>query len=98
MPAGAGTVTTVQSGERAMLEEMSIDSFRFGCPGCGHAWTVDYDLRHVEDGHGITWDCYSRDGRPAATPTARGVVCCPRCGAGLVHVQLVASRVVPVVA
>ena len=75
-----------------MLQEMSVDRFRFSCPHCGRRWMADYELRHVEDGHGKAWDCYSRDGRRVTAPTARGVVCCPGCGAGLVHVEHISTR------
>jgi hypothetical protein len=75
-----------------MLTELSIDHFRFDCAGCGCNWTIDYGVRHVESGCGAAWDCYSRNGHRVTDPTARGVVCCPRCGASLVHVQLMASR------
>jgi transcription elongation factor Elf1 len=75
-----------------MLQEMSVDRFRFSCPHCGHRWLADYELRHVEDGHGEAWDCYSRDGHRVTAPTARGVVCCTGCGAGLVHVELISTR------
>jgi len=43
---------------------------------------------------GVAWDCYSGNGSRATVPTARGVVCCPDCGAGRVHVELVSSSTV----
>jgi len=75
-----------------MLRNLSLDRFRFGCPCCGHDWTVDYQVQHVDDGHGVALDCYSLRERPVTAPTARGVVCCPRCGAGPVHVELIATQ------
>jgi hypothetical protein len=69
-----------------------VDGFRFCCTRCAHEWTVDYDVAHVDDGHGVALDCYSLGGRPITAPTARGVVHCPLCGASPVHVELVAAR------
>lgn len=80
---------------RDKLRELSVERFRFTCTGCGHAWLVDYDVQHVDDGHGTAWDCYSRSGHRVTAPTARGVVCCSRCGSGRVHVELIATRPVP---
>ncbi len=68
-----------------MIREMTHRRFHFTCSGCGHGWGVDYDVQHVDDGHGTAWDCYFEDGQSAAAPTAPGVVCCPQCGASLVR-------------
>lgn len=75
-----------------MFRELTVDSFRFNCACCGNEWAADYDVTHVDDGHGVALDCYSLQGRPITAPTARGVVCCPACGASRVHVELVAAR------
>jgi len=64
-----------------MLKELAVTRFRFTCAHCGHNWTVDYDVQHVEDGHGQAWDYYSLNGSPVTAPTAPGVVRCPACGA-----------------
>ena len=46
----------------------------------------------MADGHGVDWERYFRDGQPVAAPTAQGVVCCPQCGASLVHIELLSTR------
>lgn len=78
-----------------MLKEVAVERYRFTCAGCGHTWSADYDVQHVEDGHGLTWEYYSLNGIPVPSPTARGTLSCPRCGATWIHVQLVAVRPVP---
>lgn len=75
-----------------MLRERTFNRFRFGCALCGHCWTVDYEVQHAEDGHGVTVDSYSLRGCPVTAPTARGVVCCPQCEATPVHVEWVWTR------
>lgn len=80
-----------------MLKELAVTRFRFGCAHCGHGWTVDYEVQHVEDGHGHTWDYYSLNGSPVTAPTAPGVVRCAACGAIPVHVDLIATRQIPLV-
>ena len=77
-----------------MLEEMSVERFRFSCPCCRMCWVADHELRHVEVGHGVAWDGYSPNGSRATAHTARGVICCPDCGVGRIHVELVSTRVV----
>jgi hypothetical protein len=74
-----------------MLRERSSTRYRFTCRGCQRSWETEYDVVHVADGHGVDWDCYFRGGLRAAAPTARGVVCCARCGSGNVHVACVAT-------
>lgn len=78
-----------------MLKEIAAERFSFCCHGCGTAWTADYDLQHVEDGHGVTWEYYSLGGIPVTAPTARGSVSCPSCGASWLSCELVAVREVP---
>ncbi len=80
-----------------MLKEMAVERYRFTCSGCGHTWRADYDVQHVEDGHGVTWEYYSLNGIPVPSPTARGTMSCPRCGATWIHFQLLAVRTVPLV-
>ncbi len=80
-----------------MLKELAVTRYRFGCPHCGQTWTADYDVQHVEDGHGHAWDYYSLNGSPVTAPTAPGVVCCPDCGASRLHIELIATRPIPVV-
>ncbi len=74
-----------------MLTEASIDRFRFGCGHCGHVWTLDYQVRHVEGGHGWSLDCYSRLGCRVTAPTSPGNVRCPQCQGQAVSVQLVST-------
>ena len=78
-----------------MLKELAVERYRFTCAGCGHSWTADYDIQHIEDGHGLTWEYYSLDGVPVPAPTAPGSLMCPRCGATWIRFQLVAVRPVP---
>lgn len=80
-----------------MLKEVAVERYRFTCPGCGHAWSTDYDVQHVEDGHGLTWEYYSLNGIPVESPTARGSLSCPHCGATWIHFELDAVRTVPLV-
>ncbi len=78
-----------------MLKEVAVERYRFTCAGCGHAWSTDYDVQHVEDGHGLTWEYYSLNGIPVPSPTAPGTLSCPRCGATWIRFELVAVRTVP---
>jgi hypothetical protein len=80
---------------RKVLKEVAVERYRFTCAGCGHAWSADYDVQHVEDGHGLTWEYYSLNGIPVPSPTAPGTLSCPRCGATWIHFQLDAVRTVP---
>lgn len=75
-----------------MLVESSVDRFLFACRNCGNAWEVDYQVRHVDDGHGWTWDCYSRNGCRVTAPTSPGVVRCPRCEGQAIRVQFMTTR------
>ena len=81
-----------------MLKDLAVERFRFSCHGCGHAWTSDYDVQHIDDGHGVTWEYYSLNGVPVTAPTAAGSISCPQCGAGWVSGVLVAVREIPLVA
>ena len=78
-----------------MLQDVAVEQYRFTCAGCGHVWSADYDVQHVDDGHGLTWERHSRDGIPVPSPTAPGSQICPSCGATWIHVELVAVRSVP---
>jgi len=80
-----------------VLKEVAVERYCFTCAGCGHTWSTDYDVQHVEDGHGLTWEYYSLNGIPVPSPTARGALNCPRCGATWIHFELVAVRTVPLV-
>jgi hypothetical protein len=63
-----------------IVREISVERFIFTCTGCKYSWVADYDVRHVEDGHGHEHDYFFRDGSPSLDPTVRGVVVCPSCG------------------
>lgn len=78
-----------------MLKELAVERFRFSCAHCGHSWLTDYDVQHVEDGHGQTWEYYALNGVPVPVPTAAGSVTCPRCRATRLYVELVAAREIP---
>lgn len=80
-----------------MLKEVAVERYCFTCAGCGHTWTTDYDVQHVEDGHGLTWEYYSLNSIPVPSPTAPGTLSCPRCGATWIHFELDAVRTVPLV-
>lgn len=64
-----------------MRSESYVERYSFTCVHCRHHWSAEYEVRHVEDGHGHEHDYYSRDGLPVVTPTAPGGPCCPQCGA-----------------
>lgn len=78
-----------------MLKEPALEQFRFTCAGCEHVWSGEYEVQHVEDGHGHECAYYLIMGVPAPAPTGRGGLCCPRCGAVWVHVELLARRDLP---
>lgn len=75
-----------------ILREVSIERLAFTCGGCGHSWSGDYDVQHVEDGHGHLRDYYFFDGVPCPDPTTTGNVLCPRCGCATLWVELTARR------
>jgi hypothetical protein len=64
-----------------MFRELSQTRITFVCGHCAHEWVTDYEIRHVEDGHGHSADYYARNGLPAVSPLAIGGVSCPECGA-----------------
>ena len=78
-----------------MLKDIAVERYRFTCADCGHVWSADFDVQHIDDGHGVTWEYFSLDGIPVPSPTAPGTQSCPRCGATWIHVQLMAVRTVP---
>lgn len=61
-------------------KEISIEQVSFTCRGCGHSWSVDYRVEHVEDGHGHSNDYYLRNGLPVLNPNGNRAVTCPSCG------------------
>jgi len=80
------------------LREVSVERLVFSCGGCGHTWSTDYDVQHVEDGHGHLRDYYFDDGVPCPDPFASGTVVCPRCGRTTLWVELTARRASPAIA
>ena len=64
-----------------MLRELSQARITFECGHCEHEWVIEYEIRHVEDGHGHSADYYVRNGLPAVSPLVAGGVSCPECGA-----------------
>src|SRR3954465_2100860 len=78
-----------------MLKDVAVERYRFTCAGCGHAWSTDYDVQHVEDGHGLTWEYYSLNGIPVPSPTAPEPPSGRRGGAPGIHFELIAARTVP---
>jgi hypothetical protein len=63
-----------------ILRESSFDRFNFNCTGCDYAWVADYDVQHVEDGHGHERDYFFRAQLHCPDPTGPGETTCPRCG------------------
>lgn len=81
-----------------ILKELSVERFTFTCTVCTNTWDVDYDVQHVEDGHGHQHDYYFRDGLPATDPGAAQPATCPKCGDIRVQgARLSARRVTPAV-
>lgn len=80
-----------------ILREISFEHFLFTCTGCDHAWVADYDVQHVEDGHGHERDYFFRDGLHCSDPTGLGETTCPRCGRASVRAHLSAGQASPAV-
>lgn len=78
-----------------MLTELGVDRFSVCCHHCEYQWLIDYDVQHVEDGHGHSRDYYSLNGLPAPAPTGPDALACPRCGCTRLRVELVAHRPIP---
>ena len=73
-----------------MITDEFLDQYEFTCDRCGYVWRETYDVRHLEDEQGGTWDHYSVAGVPTASPKARAV--CRSCGQPTVHYRLVDRR------
>lgn len=78
-----------------ILKEIAVERFTFTCANCDHVWTVDYDVQHVEDGHGHQHDYFSCNGLPILDPTAPESVLCPGCHTTHVMARLTARRATP---
>ena len=63
-----------------ILRETSFERFIFTCSGCDHVWDADYDVQHVEDGHGHERDYFFRHQLHCPDPTGLGETTCPHCG------------------
>ena len=61
-----------------VLKEVSVERLAFTCGGCGQSWSADYDVQHVEDGHGHDRDYYFLDGVPCPDPTGAAGRYCAR--------------------
>jgi hypothetical protein len=79
-----------------ILKEIAVERFTFSCANCENSWTVDYDVQHVEDGHGHQHDYFACNGYPILAPTAPDAVLCPACHTTHVHARLTARRATPV--
>lgn len=79
-----------------ILKEIAVERFTFSCGNCEHTWTVDYDVQHVEDGHGHQHDYFACNGYPIVDPTAPEAVLCPICHTTHVYARLTARRATPV--
>ena len=80
-----------------IIKEVSVERFSFTCAGCDSCWVADFDVQHVEDGHGHDRDYFFHDSLPCTDPTGRGETICPRCRHDSVKVRLIARRVSPAV-
>jgi len=80
-----------------VIKEISVERLSFTCAGCGNSWIADYDVQHIDDGHGHERDYFFHDSLPCVDPTARGVTICPRCSRDSVIVRLIARRASPAV-
>ena len=80
-----------------ILKEIAVERFTFSCASCGHTWVVDFDVQHVEDGHGHLHDYFSRNGQPCADPTAPRSVICSACRTTHVQARSTARRSTPAV-
>ena len=78
-----------------ILREIAVERFTFTCANCEFAWTVDYDVQHVEDGHGHQHDYFFFNGLPSIDPTAPDAAICPTCRTAHVRARLTARRATP---
>jgi hypothetical protein len=78
-----------------ILKEIAVEQFTFTCGNCDYTWIVDYDVQHVEDGHGHQHDYFFCNGQPTVDPTAPVSVICPTCQTTHVRAQLTARRATP---
>lgn len=78
-----------------ILKEIAVERFSFSCANCDHAWAVDYDVQHVEDGHGHQHDYFFCNGLPILNPTTPESVLCPACHTTHVFARLTGRRATP---
>jgi heme-degrading monooxygenase HmoA len=74
-----------------IVKETTVERFALDCRGCGHSWSEDYEVHHVQDGHGHDCDYFFRNGMPTLNPMAPGLIC-PSCRRAAVLARL-ANRV-----
>jgi hypothetical protein len=77
-----------------VIVELAVERYQFTCRNCGHTWTADYDVQHLQDNTGDTWAFYRLDGVPVLKP-AEDLHLCPVCAHSSVFVDLIARRDVP---
>jgi hypothetical protein len=70
-----------------IVKETTVERFALDCRGCGHSWREDYEVHHVQDGHGHDCDYFFRDGLPTLNPMAAGLIC-PSCRRAAVVARL----------
>ena len=75
--------------------ELLVEEFLFTCAHCAHAWSVEYDVQHVEDGHGHECDYFFLHQHPSADPKGPQDVTCPACHSTQVGAKLITQRAVP---
>lgn len=78
-----------------MLKELRVEHYEFACRQCATMWAEDYEVQHVEDLEGDSWEYYSKNGKPVTAPGAPGSVSCPGCGRSWINTHLAARRDVP---
>ena len=61
-----------------IVKEITAERFALYCRGCGHNWSEDYQIHHVQDGYGHESDYYFYDGLPSLNPCAERLIC-PSC-------------------
>lgn len=78
-----------------MFSDLAVETVAFSCRHCGHTWQADYDVRHVEDHEGESYDYFALAGQRVPAPYGPCAVGCPACGGLATNSRRVARRVVP---
>jgi len=61
-----------------IVKEITVERFALFCRGCSRSWTEDYQIHHVQDGHGHDSEYYFYNGLPTLNPLAERLIC-PTC-------------------